>query len=322
MLKKSFAVLVGSALISGSLLADVSATVDTTKAATSSPIKSILPGAYGRIELRSLQVQKDGEKDPAVQTRYYLGSKNFDDKLDTFFELGITKYSNTDTVVMRNPHLMSFFSVVDNDNAVFQPYFDAKLPHTDTRTGESNGTIANVGFYSELKYPMVSSFGKVTLKTTLDMTAIVGSRASNAVVTDRDGRPVSQQTNDRLGLNLTKNEKDGTFAAQQTTPSYYREFTYGVTYEPNKDLAFQVTPYFYDTYRPVMTVNENNRVVTESGKTVTGVAYTKEYEMETRIGAKYKFAEHYFVANDLYYGVKENGNRNYRNLLYISAELF
>lgn len=229
---KAIFVLVSGLSVAGVASAQDQAAVSAEKQAG---IKTILPGAYGNLELRhSTLRQMDSDNKvvndvPALTARPTLGSTFLNEKVDTAFTW-VFKKAPDSTAVTRS-YLMNVTQVkaLDGKYGNIGPYFE-----TYQKNGQSFDE-SYVGLYGELNKDIELAAGKISLNGYSQPVGLLRD-AHAANLEDNQVTPRNETSQDTLSL--TDDEKPETIP--QRDPSIFHFYGANVKFAPAAVKGFSV----------------------------------------------------------------------------------
>lgn len=338
-----------AAIVMGSLLSPLalnaqSASTATATASTEStkvaPLQSILPNAYGNLNLRHYFNAKSVDSttgklkyDPVFQPRLYLGSKFFDGKLDSKFIFAVNNSygegKNSGIVTDKGTRFENDFTAYKNDYVSLIPFLYVQLPKS---TDETRGpTKAEMGLDIQTQYPIATSAGTITFEAEIIGKTLFGSKPDpedRMNLRNKDNNLVSSK-NTKLSLTDSNKKKigygedeKGNIIVDSSGRTLYHAFSFGAGYKPSFVSGFEVKALtsYETTLVPVM---EENDAGTASVRTSGGrPVYQQKFEPSYIFSAKYAFSPEYSITNEFTLLDKEQDSRKYSNLVSVVAKLF
>ncbi len=288
-------------LVSGLSLAGVAAAEDQPAAVTAekaAPIKSILPGAYGNVEVRHSTlrlVDTDGKKVndiPALSVRPTLGTTLFDDKVDTAFTWVFKKAPDTNKITKSYLVNITQWKVLD-------------------------GAIGNIGPYSEVYQANGASFNDALIGLSGELNkdfALPGATIAlngywNPVAEYMDGHTNGGKDNQVATRNETSQEKlfltgstDDADAnkVQQRDPNLLNQYGASAKYKPEavKGLSLGLGSDIINKFHPKYTTKETasgEPRTEQDGYATSGLSITKimvGYKLSDKVSLTGQFRQY------------------------------
>lgn len=212
-----------------------------------SPLKALLPGVYGKVEVRNTHLRaNDADNDLAyVRLRQEvlptLGTTLFNDKVDTAFTWRFQHAASTNTIKRYDVYNESQWNIISGKFNENSPYNFGPYSFVDLMTESPNTGFlyADLGVYGEVNYEIPVSSGAVSFQGFLN--------PYGEFVNTQYARDHLIKAEDRLDrkpdqYGLTSNP-DGTVSSatgQQRDPKLINDFGVMVTYKPKLVDGFSV----------------------------------------------------------------------------------
>lgn len=227
------------------------------KAAIMTPIENM----YGRVETRQTSLewsQADGKVQrqvTAYSLRPRLGTKLFNNRLDTYVETPVSNTARTSNFDQKQSVWVSTFNALETSNFTITPYHESYLAHHNTPF--TTKLAVNLDAFTSLK----TSAGEFTVHGGLEPNINTGTRETMTSRINRDpGKTFATLT--------TKD--DGKAEMKQQEPDSTLEYIGGVAYTPSFAPKFKLSTdvYFDRVFHPVY-----NAVADENGERIEKAGY-------------------------------------------------
>lgn len=244
----------------------------TKKAAILTPIEN----AYGRVEARQTSLewgQADGKVQRQVATyslRPRLGTKMFNNRLDTYVETPVSNETRTSNFSQKQSVWVSTFTALDTGNFTITPYHESYLAHQDKPF--TTKLAVNFDASTSLK----TAVGEFTVHGGLEPFINTGTRET---MTSRINREPGKT------YSTLAPKEDGTIEVKQQEPDSVIEYIGGVAYTPSFAPKFKLSTdvYFDRLYHPVY-----NAVSDENGERLEKGGYAYEDSTMTDVILSYQ----------------------------------
>ncbi len=325
---KAIFVLVSSLSVAGVATAQDQAAVSAEK---QSGIKTILPGAYGNIEMRhsTLRVMDEDNKVvndvPSLTARPTLGSTFFNEKVDTAFTWVFRK--KPDTTVVERYYLMNVTQIkaIDGKYGNIGPYFE-----TYQKNGQSFEE-SYIGLYGELNKDLELAAGKVSFNGYSQPVGLFrDAHSANLEANQIEPRnETSQET-----LSLTDDENGATI--QQRDPSVFHFYGASAKFAPAAVKGFSVKGSVdllnrYDPKYVTKETDDGDARTELDGYAVSGLTLNRiilGYKISDTLSVANQFRQYiggiYGQSIDAQHADKTGqvGNYRFENRLQLTATLF
>lgn len=224
--------LMAAAALSGVAMAQDQAAVSAEKQA---PIKSVLPGAYGSVEMRHSTLREVDAEDKKVgdnsslNIRPTLGTTLFNDKVDTAFTWAFQK--KTDTTALKKTWFYNEtqVKVLDGNVNGKTPYYFGPYAFTSfLERGGEGFSYSDIGLYGEITTDLAIPSGAISIMGYTNPLAELNSKRNSSenqvLVENRTSRSDSE-------LGLTTND-DGDAQIEQRDPTLINYTGGSVKYKP------------------------------------------------------------------------------------------
>jgi hypothetical protein len=249
----------GLGVLAATTTAMAAEVTSTKKAAVMTPIENL----YGRVELRqtSLEWGENGDVQRGVtlySLRPRLGTKLFNNRLDTFIEVPVASDARSSNFLQRQTYWLTTFNALETSNFSITPYNESFLAHEDKPF--TTKLAVTLDAFTTIK----TTAGDVRLHGGLEPFMETGTRAT---MTNRINREPGKT------YSLVTTTEDGSAEAAQREPSTALEYMVGVSYVPSFAPKFSLSTdvYFDRIYRPVY-----DAVSDESGERLEKTGYAVE----------------------------------------------
>lgn len=244
----------------------------TKKAAILTPIENL----YGRVETRQTSLEwldSNGESVNQVigySLRPRLGTKLFNNRLDTYVETPITNSKNTSNFSQGQSVWVSTFTALDKPNFSITPYHESLLAFRDKPF--STKVAVNFDAFTTLK----TGAGELTVHGGIEPFLNTGTRET---MTNRVNREPGKS------YSLVTTKEDGSAEIKQQEPDTTLEYIAGVAYVPSFAPKFRLSTdvYFDRLYHPVY-----NAVSDEKGERIEKSGYAYEDSTMTDVILSYQ----------------------------------
>lgn len=263
------------AVVASSTIAGAAFGQEAVQAEKQAPIKQLLPGAYGSVEvrhttLRQMKGDKQVDDAPTLSVRPVLGSTFFDGKLDTYFMLRYNFKPDSTRIAKSVTDNETFLTLAKNDLGAIKAYAYTVM------AGEDSFTESALGFYNDIakSYEIVGGSLRV-------------SGYSNPTATYKSGTQAAADkvsAEDRAGFGLSEEDRK----VEQQDPTIGHLFGTGVRYSPAavKGLSFGPSLDLGQLWSPKYNLEE-----TETGTKPVLDGYETRLSTMTRLVASYKVTD-------------------------------
>lgn len=242
----------------------------TKKAAILTPIENL----YGRVELRQTSQEWSAE-DRSVQRsvasyqlRPRVGTKMFNNRLDTFAEVAFTNSARTSNFKQGQGYWYAEFAALQGDTFNITPYQESFLPY------EGKAFETKLAVTLDAKTAGLNlGVGELTLHGGLEPQMGIGTREKTTSNVNRNREK------------LTLSEGAAAPEVKQQEPDFTLEYIGGIAFKPSFAPKFNLTAdvYFDRNYKPVY-----DEVVDAEGQRLEKAGYAHEDKTLTDVILDYK----------------------------------
>lgn len=316
----------------------------SVEASKSAPLQSILPNAYGKVDVRhyfhrkTLGADNKLTYDPMFQPRLVLGSKFFEGRLDSQVIFGAENKTgtahNSATMGDKGTRIENEFTVYKNDYVSFIPLLYIQLPKSTDEVRKP--TKAELGIDIPVQYPVHTSAGIFAFEGEFTGKTYFSSRPDaedRVALRDSDDRVITKNNIDlEKGMSLTDAQKKsmnlsaddkGVYKVNPNGRTFNTYFAVGASYAPSfvTGLKTTVLSQYETTYVPVMEYDRNSKTISNR-KSGTRNVYTAAFEPSYLWRVKYEINPTYSVTNEFTLMSRAENQRKYSNMVSVVAKLF
>ncbi len=336
MLKKlTQATVIGALLVSAHAQAQEASTVLVGNKEVA-PIQNLFPNAYGEVDIRHYFAHKEVEAktgnvltEPYFQPRFNLGSKFFNNKLDSKFIFAVENYygeKNSSLIADRGTRMENEFTVFKNENFEFKPFVYLYFPKSTDENSKTTRT--EVGVDTTVAYPFHTEAGTLTPYVNYVGRTYLASKPDpkdDVFLRDSENNMVAKGEVDSTSLGLTEDASSDKYKVNPKGRSFLNEIYAGFSYKPSfvPGLSTKLVNVYSAKYVPIMELDRsNNTVRNRTSGSLSQNVYAPTYENAVRLTAKYEFNSTYAVSNEFTLMQRESDTRRYTNMVSFYAKVF
>lgn len=328
-MKSVLGVCVGSCIFGLSLFAETvdTANIETTDTTNMNAIDAIkqrfFPNAYSGILLRNYQEtdsKNPSKLNPTWQVRYSLGSKFFDDSLDTKVVFGVTKDNKSTKPKDRGTRIETSWELFSNDNLELSPYMEVHFPK---ETGQGYRML--VGMKNGVSYGTETSWGDVAFSGGYSAHAQFSTKAQKVALKE-NGRVVKQNEiapalQQSLGLTVDDDE----LQVSQRSPQIEQEISAGISWDISAAKGLSLSVYRVRSVLKVPQMNYDSAIQSIS-MLRSGALNLPKYDTSAEtwdlVSLAYEVNDTVALSCDGYLGSKLKGKRQYKVISSMNVALF
>lgn len=315
------------AVLSALCLVLVGAHPDDEEEVTASKIqlRDWFPTAYSVLSLRQYNEAIHDAKDPTgvLQLRYSLGSKFFDERLDTSLTLAVNKRYETkrvedsDTISQRLPEFFASYELIDHELLEIKPYTVVNLPIDD------KSLAVSVGSTIQTNYDMDVAGGKVSIGGGADLWLTQSEYGETEVRVGKDADRTSLIKHPKMSLRGEGEGEEEGYTIEEDYTRFGSDYGIWASYEPGMidGLTVGLSSVYRVRYTPEFEANADNKPERRG--------YNNDDKVESSVSVSYNVTDDLSISNDFYYYVDgffnkatDSGELRSLNRIRISYTLF